>query len=515
MKNIKEILRLSSLGTFSDRQIAKSCGCSPSTVAAIVSRARDANLQLEWPMIDAMSDDELESKLYSDEHYHTDRPLPDMNFIHTEMKKKGVTLQLLWQEYIERYPTGLSYSQFCDYYQKWRGKRNISMHQIHKAGEKTFVDWVGPHMDVVDRETGEVMPAYFFVGALGASELFYTEAFPSMDMNSWITAHIHMFQYFGGTTQILVPDNLKTGVKSACYYSPEIHPTYLEMSRYYNIAVIPARVRKPKDKSLAELSVQLVERWIMAKHRNDTYFSFRELNRMVRQELDAANNRPFQKMEGSRRSMFEKTEKHLLHPLPIRPYELAEFKQAKVAPDYHIEYEGNYYSVPFQFVKDVVDIRATAKTVEVLRNGKRIASHTRTYPNDKHKYSTLDDHMPDNHKFQAEWTPERLEQWAGRIGTHTSAYISILLNRRMHPQQSFRLCLGILKFADKYGQKTMESACMKAIDTKRYSYKDFKVLIENLPQQVDDEERNIPLHQNIRGKDYYRKVVNGGDVYVD
>ena len=514
MKNIKEILRLASAGTFSARQIAKSCNCSPSTVSAVLERAKNAELDTEWPVINEMSDDELETRLYPDEHYCSNRPIPDMNFIHAELKKKGVTLQLLWQEYLEHYPDGLGYSQFCDYYLKWRGKRNLSMHQIHKAGEKTYVDWVGPTMQVIDRQTGEIQNAYLFVGVLGASELFYTEAFPSMEMTSWITAHVHMFEYFGGTTEILVPDNLKTGVKQSCYYAPEIHPTYLEMARHYGMAVIPARVRKPKDKSLAEYSVQLVERWIMAKHRNDTYFSFRELNRMIRQELDAANERPFQKMEGSRRSVFEMTERHTLHPLPLRPYEMAEFKEARVAPDYHVEYKGNFYSVPYRYVKDTVEIRATAKTIEVLRSGKRIASHSRIVPDGKHRYNTLPDHMPESHRFQAEWTPERLLQWALKIGPETEKYINILLSRHAHPQQSFRLCLGILKFTDKYGNKAMEKACHQAIELCRYTYKDFKILIENLPP-VAEEETMIPAHQNIRGKDYYRQVVNGGAEYAD
>lgn len=515
MKNVKEILRLASAGTFSARQIARSCGCSPSTVTAVLERAKNADLQVIWPLINELSDDELAEKLYSDEHYHSERPIPDMNFIHSELKKKGVTLQLLWQEYLEHYPDGLGYSQFCEYYHRWREKRNLSMHQIHKAGEKTYVDWVGPTMKVTDRLTGEILPAYLFVGVLGASELFYTEAFPSMEMDCWINAHVHMFEYFGGTTEILVPDNLKTGVKNSCYYSPEIHPTYLEMARHYGMAVIPARVRKPKDKSLAEFSVQLVERWIMAKHRNDLYFSFHELNRMIRTELDAANDRPFQKMEGSRRSVFEQTERHLLHPLPLRPYEFAEFKEARVAPDHHVEYKGNFYSVPYRFVKDVVEIRATAKTIEILRGGKRISSHSRIHPDNRHGYNTVSEHLPESHRFQAEWTPERLLQWASKVGPETALYLETLMNRRQHPEQSFRLCLGIMKFTDKYSRSVMERACRQAMDYKRYTYKDFKILIENLPSVDEAEEIAIPVHQNIRGKDYYRQVVNGGAANVD
>lgn len=513
MKQIKEILRLASLGTLSDRQIARSCNCSPSTVSAVLERARNAKMDTDWPLIKDLTDDELSSKLYSDEQYKTDRPLPDMDFIHTEMKKKGVTLQLLWQEYIEKYPDGLGYSQFCNYYLVWRGKRNLSMHQIHKAGEKTYVDWAGPVMEVTDRETGEIINAYIFVGVLGASELFYAEAFTSMEIPSWVMAHVHMFQYFGGATQVLVPDNLKSGVKSSSYYDPVINPAYLDMARYYGVAVIPARVRKPKDKSLAELTVQLVERWIIAKHRNDTFFSLHELNRVIRKDVDECNERPFQKMEGSRRSVFEATERSELLPLPIRPYEYVEYKEARVAPDYHVEYKGNFYSVPFGYVKDIVELRATAKTVEIYRNNARIASHPRILPDNRHKYNTIPDHMPENHRFQAEWTPERLLKWADSIGGNTYAYINACLERRQHPEQGFRLCMGVLKFNDKYGKDTMESACQKALATRRFSYRDFKLIIESLPQRndtVSEEEPNLPSHQNIRGRDYYRKVVNGG-----
>lgn len=516
MKNTKEILRLASGGNLSVRQIAKSCNCSPSTVSAVIGRAKSAGLAPDWPMINQMSEDVLKSKLYPEEHYRTDRPLPDMNFIHTELKKKGVTLQLLWQEYLERYPDGLGYSQFCDYYLKWRGKRNLSMHQIHKAGEKTYVDWLGPTMKAIDRRTGEITTAYFFVGVLGASELFYTEAFPSMDMSSWITAHIHMFEYFGGTTEILVPDNLRTGVTKACYYEPEIHPTYLEMARHYQMAIIPARVRKPRDKSLAEYSVQLVERWIIAKHRDDIYFSLYELNRMVRKELDAANLKPFQKMEGSRRSVFEQTEKHLLKPLPMKPYEMAEFKKATVAPDYHVEFRGNFYSVPYRFVKDIVEIRATVTTIEVLKGGTRIASHPRIHPDDRNGYNTIPDHMPESHRFQAEWTPERLIKWAAKIGPATSEYITKVMENRPHPEQGFRACLGILKLSDTYGSKKLEKACTQGITLKKYSYKSLKIVLDNLPvEKVDETETPLPSHSNIRGKEYFKQVVNGGDAGAD
>jgi len=511
MKNIKEILRLASDGNLSVRQIAKSCNCSPTTVSALLERANSSELKLDWPLISRMSDDELEVKLYPEEHYRTERPLPDMNFIHREMKKKGVTLQLLWQEYLEQYPDGLGYSQFCDYYLKWRGKRNISMHQVHKAGEKTYVDWVGSTMNILDRRTGEISDAYLFVGVLGASELIYTEAFLSMELSSWITAHIHMFEYFGGVTEIVVPDNLKTGVTKACYYEPDIHPTYLEMARHYRTAIIPARVRKPKDKSLAELTAQLVERWIMAKHRNDKYFSLFELNRMLRQEVDLANLRPFQKMDGCRRSAFQQIEQHLLRPLPIRPYEMAEFKSARVAPDYHVEFKGNFYSTPYRFVKDEVEIRATATTIEILKNNTRIASHSRIHPDNKNGYNTLPDHMPESHRFQAEWTPERLLKWADKIGPNTSEYVSKVMSSRQHPEQGFRACLGILKLGDTHGSKLLEKACDQGLRLNRYSYKALKIVLDNLPvEDLTVEDIPLPSHSNIRGREYFKQVVTGG-----
>lgn len=510
MKNIKEILRLASDGYLSVRQMAKSCSCSPSTVSAVLERARSANLTLDWPMIHNMSDSELEDKLYPDENYRTERPLPDMNFIHREMKKKGVTLQLLWQEYLEQYPDGLGYSQFCDYYLKWRGKRNISMHQIHKAGEKCYVDWVGPTMKTVDRRTGKISPAYLFVGALGASELFYTEAFPSMELEHWINAHVHMFTYFGGVTEIIVPDNLKAGVTKACYYEPEIQPTYLEMARHYHTAIIPARVRKPQDKSLAELTVQLVERWIVAKYRNETFFSLYELNKTIRKELDAANLRPFQKMDGCRRSVFEKTEKQLLRPLPIRSYEMTVFVNARVGLDYHVEFKGNFYSVPFQFVKDEVLIRATSGTIEILKDNKRVASHPRIKPDKKFGYNTLPEHMPEKHRFQAEWTPERLIKWAEKIGPDTTAYVDKVIQSRPHPEQGFRACLGILKLSNTYGEAVLEKACTQALEYRKYSYKALKIIIDNLPDIPLDTEQPTPEHSNVRGSEYFRQIVNGG-----
>lgn len=340
MRSIKEILRLVHEGNLSIRQIAKSCNCSPTTITAIIERYKNANIP--YLAIKTMDDAELEAKLYPQEINSSKKSLPDMDYIHKELKRKGVTLQLLWQEYKEAYPDGLMYSQFCDHYLKWRKLRNISMHQIHRAGEKTFIDWAGATMSVTDPATGESMDAYLFIGVLGASDLIYTEASLSQDLECWIGAHVRMFEYFQGITEIIVPDNLKTGVKKPCYYEPEIHPTYLEMATHYGTVIVPARVRKPKDKPLAENGVLIVERWIIAKLRNQIFFSLYDLNKAIREELELINNKPFQKMEGSRRILYETIDKPALKPLPVMPYEYAVWKKATVNIDYHVEYEGNY-----------------------------------------------------------------------------------------------------------------------------------------------------------------------------
>lgn len=506
MKNTKEILRLASDGNFTIRQIAKSCSCSPSTVTTIIERAKNAEIALDWPMINNFTESELESKLYPPEIHRTDKPLPDMNFIHKELKKKGVTLQLLWQEYIEKNPDGVRYSMFCDHYRKWRELRNVSMHQIHKAGEKGFVDWVGQTMGVINRETGDIQPAYLFVGALGASDFFYTEAFPSMTLEYWIKAHINMFNYFGGVPEIIVPDNLKTGVKKPSYYEPEIHPTYLDMARYYDTVIIPARVRKPKDKPIAENTVLLVERWICAKYRNHQFFSFYELNSTIRRELDRANSTPFQKMEGSRKILFETIEKHLLKPLPMRSYELATFKIARVNIDYHIEFDGNYYSVPYQLIKQEIEIRATTSIVEILHNGSRVAIHSRVEVGN-YRYTTLPEHMPDKHRCYSEWNDERIIHWAESIGPNTASFVEHLMNAKQHSEQSYRACMGVISLGKKFNTTMLEKAAGIALDSKRYSYRSVKSIIETLPVGNNSNEENPIVHKNIRGASYYSQEV--------
>jgi transposase len=508
MQNVREIIRLIHEGNLSNREIAKSCHCSPTTVGVIASRYKEKNLT--WPEVLQMDDNELASKLYPQEINSSKRPLPDYDYIHKELMHKGVTLLLLWQEYKEKYPDGVQYTQFCDHYLTWRKLRNISMHQIHRAGEKMFTDWAGLTGSIIDRETGEVQLAYFFVAVLGASKIFYTEPFLATDLFAWNQGHVHAFEYFEGSTEIIVPDNTKTAVKKPCYYEPEINPTYLEMAKYYEAVVIPARVRKPKDKSPVEKEVQDVEQWIIAKLRHQTFFSLYELKQAVSVLLEEANNRPFQKRDGSRRSLFETIEKPNLKPLPVEPYEFAIWNRARVNVDYHIEFEKNYYSVPHQLVKQEVMLRVTAKTMEIFHKNKRIASHARQIAK-KYIYATLSEHMPPHHQVFGEWTPERIIHWSKTVGLHTAKLVSEIMARKEHPEQAFRACMGIIRLAKSYTKERVENAAKRALIFGAISYQSVLSILqknldlESLPEQTSTQ----PIyHENLRGSNYYSGEVN-------
>lgn len=373
-----------------------------------------------------------------------------------------------------------------------------------------FVDWAGLTGSIVDRETGEIKPVYFFVAVLGASKLFYTEPFLSMDLFCWIQGHVHAFEYFGGSTEIIVPDNTKTGVKKPCYYEPEINPTYLEMAKYYGAAVIPARIRKPKDKSPVEKEVQDVERWIIAKLRNRTFFSLYELKQAVQELLEEANNRPFQKREGSRRTLFEAIEKSSLKPLPVESYEFAIWNRARVNVDYHLEFDKNYYSVPYQLVKQEVMVRATGKTIEIFHKHKRIASHARL-SGKKYSYVTLPEHMPPHHRQFGEWTPERIVNWSKTVGPNTANLVQKIMTKKVHPEQAFRACMGIIRLSKSYTKQRVENASKRALTYGAISYQSIlSILQKNLDLEVIPEQtQSQPLyHENIRGSHYYTGEAN-------
>jgi transposase len=432
-------------------------------------------------------------------------PCPDWSLTHTELRKKGVTLRLLWVEYCEAHPDGYGYSQFCALYREWAKHLKPSMRLTHKGGEKIFVDYAGQTVPVVAPRTGEVHPAQIFVGVLGASNYTYAEAHESQDLVNWIGAHVRMFSFLGGVPEIVVPDNLKAGVKHPCRYEPDLNPTYQDLAEHYGIAVIPTRVRKPKDKAKAEVGVQVVERWILARLRNHTFFSLVDLNQAIRELLSELNTRPMEHLGRSRRELFEALDQPALKPLPELAYEFAIWKKARVNIDYHVEFDKHYYSVSHTLIHEEVYVRATQSVVEIFFNNRRVASHRRT--NLPGRHTTLSEHMPPPHQKYLEWSPERLVCWAQTIGPHTAQVVQALLDSRQHPQQAYRSCLGLLRLGDRYGQERLEAACCRALPAGLHSYKGVKNILDAKLDQVEPAEPAaviLQAHENIRGQTYYR-----------
>ena len=505
MRKIREVFRLKFDCELSNRKIAKSFHIARSTVAEYLFRFQQA--ALSWPLPQDLDDVQLEQLLYPPPPapFASVRPLPDCNYIHCELRKKGVTLSLLWQEYKEQNPHGYQYSQFCHLYRQWAAKIDPVMRQEHRAGEKMFVDYTGQTVPVYDLHTNQMREAQIFVAVLGASNYTYAEATWTQSLPDWIGSHSRAFAFFGGVPKVVVPDNLKSAVSKASFYDPDINPTYLDMADHYGTAVIPARVRKPKDKAKVEVAVQVVERWILARLRNRQFFSLRQLNQAIAKLLEDLNNKPFQKLPGSRKSAFESMDRPALNPLPSQAYQFAEWKKATVNVDYHIEVDRHYYSVPHTLIKKKIDVRITNNTIECFYKSKRVASHIRSYHKGRH--STVKEHMPRSHQKWAEWTPQRFIRWAAKIGPHTQSLIENVLNSRAHPQQGFRSCLGILRLAKSYGNDRLEAACRRAVDIGGTSYRSVQsILKHNLDQKPlpDQSSKSPPIeHINIRGARYY------------
>jgi transposase len=506
MRKIAEVLRLKWECKLSNRAIARSCSISHSTVSEYLRRAQEAGLS--WPLPADMGEDTLYELLFPKASQGSSSrviPCPDWSWIHTELRKKSVTLRLLWFEYREAHPDGYGYSQFCALYRAWSKRLKPSMRLSHKAGEKIFVDYAGQTVPIVDPETGEVHEAQIFIGVLGASNYTYAEAQESQELANWIGGHVRMFAFLGGVPEIVVPDNLKSGVKHASRYEPDLNPTYQDLAEHYGIAVIPARPRKPKDKAKAEVGVQVVERWILARLRNRTFFSLAELNRAIRELLDEINARRMEHLARSRCELFEELDKPALRPLPEQPYEFAEWKKATVNIDYHVEFDKHYYSVPYTLIHKEVWIRATQSTLEIFHNRKRIASHRRSKSRGHH--TTVAEHMPSAHQKYLEWSPERLTHWAHKIGPHTAQFVQVLLESRRHPEQAYRSCLGILRLGERHGEERLEAACHRALAANIHSYKGIKNILD---AKLDQVELNPPLtvvpdsHENIRGQEYYQ-----------
>ncbi|MCL6591879.1 MAG: IS21 family transposase [Firmicutes bacterium] len=502
MRKIREILRLHHEG-FSTRKIAQSVAASHSTVMDILRRTAAAGFG--WPLPEGVDDFALEAALYKPQRSHNVKPLPDMDWVHRELRRKGVTLQLLWLEYKRAHPDGLQYSQFCLHYKRWLEGLEAVMRQHYPAGERAFVDFAGMTIPVVNQKTGEVWQAQVFVFVLAASNYTYAEAFPSQELPFWLLGHVHAFAFIGGVPEIVVPDNLKAGVTRSCRYEPDLNRSYLELATHYGVAVIPARPRKPRDKAKAESAVQVVERHVLASLRDRTFFSLAEVNRALWEELEKLNEKPFQKLEGSRISLFESLEKPALKPLPPTEYEFAEWRKARVNIDYHVEVEKNFYSVPYQLIKQEVDVRLTATTVEILHGGRRVASHERDYH--RGRFHTHPGHRPPAHRRYLEWTPERIVAWAARTGPNTARLVEAIIAAKPHPEQGYRAALGLLRLGDRYTPQRLEAAAARALAIGAHSYRSVKSILERGLDRVELEPAPPPplVHENLRGPEYYAR----------
>lgn len=503
MREIREILCLKFESNLSNRVIARSIGYSKDLVNAVLGRIQA--LELTWPLSDELDDASLEAMIYPPLQPKIARPEPDWNYIHRELKRKHVTLTLLWHEYKKEHPDGIMYSQFCDKYRQWHKVSNLSMPQRHKAGEKLFVDWAGDTVDVIDIKTGEVRKASLFVAVLGGSSYAFAEAFLSQNLACWIKAHLQAFRYFKGTPEILVPDNPKTAVDKPCFFEPVLNRSYQEMAAHYATAIVPARVRKPKDKPKVENAVLNLERFILAALRNQKFFSLSELNEAIQQKLQEFNHKPFQKMEGSRYSNYLEIDLPALRLLPQREYELADWKSAKVHVDYHVEFDGNLYSVPYSHVGQKVDVRATLSCIEIFHKNIRIAGHARSYSK-KRAYVTNPEHAPAKYRSLMQWNPDRFIRWAAQTGPNTANLVEKLLESKAHVEQGYRACLGILNLAKNYPAERMENASKRALASRAISYYSLKSILEKGLDKVDiqNKVRELPLrHSNIRGAEYY------------
>jgi len=503
MRKIREALRLRAEG-FSGRRVAQSLSLGRATVAEYFRRADVAGLS--WPLPIHLLDVDLEQRLfpYSPGKARGSVPKPDWAYVHAELRRKGVTLSLLWEEYRGVHPDGYGYSRYCELYTRWEGKLSPVMRQRHPAGERLFVDYAGHTVDVVCPKTGEVRKAQIFVATLGASSYTYVEASWTQSLPDWISSHVRAFEFFGGVAAQVVSDNLKAGVTKACFYDPAINRTYGDMARHYDTAIVPARPHKPKDKAKVEGAVLLAERWILARLRNQRFFELDEVNAAIRPLLDQLNGKVTRHLGASRRDLFERLDRPALKPLPLAPYVYAEWKQCRAGLDYHVDIGRHYYSVPHQLLKQKLWARITSRTVEVYFKGQRVASHTRTSGNRQH--STIRDHMPAHHQFRIDWSPERIRRQAARVGPNVEIFVDVIMRKRRHPEQGYRSCLGVIKLAKAFGHDRLDAACARALEINAHSYSSLHSILKNgldrKPRTRATDEPAI-THPNIRGAGYF------------
>lgn len=502
MRKIRELLRLRWEHRLSQRRIGQSLRLSQGSISEYLGRARRAGLS--WPLPDDLDDERLEALLFpSPPDVPLDqRPVPDWAAVHRDLRRPNMTLALLWEEYRAGAVNGFGYSWFCDLYREWAGRLKPTLRQVHTAGERLFVDYAGHGMEVIDGASGEIRRAEIFVAVLGASSFVYVEATWSQTLPDWILAHVNALSFLGGVPRQIVSDNLKSGVTRACFHEPTINRTYADMAAHYRTAIIPARPYKPRDKAKVEVGVQVVQRWILARLRNRRFFSLAELNLAIRALMDQINDRPMRGWGTTRRALYEQLDRPALLALPPAPYEYADWKHCRVNLDYHIEIARHFYSVPFRLLRQPVEARITARTVEIFHRGTLVAMHQRSLR--QHRLSTVADHMPSSHRRYRDWTHERIQREAIATGDDTAALIEIVLRSRPHPEQGFRSCIGILGLRGRYGAERVDAACAKALALGTRSYASVAAILKNGRQdRPAPADQSSLLHENIRGPGYY------------
>lgn len=505
MRKTKEILRLALKEGLSQRDIALSTGVGKTTVQEIVSRAKQ--IGLDWGSVQHVHEPDIVTQLFPRPPGIKMKTDVDWAAMDRELRKKGNTLSLLWLDYKQENPDGMGYSSFCEYYRKWKKSFGLTMRQHHPAGKRLFVDFSGLKVPWLDMESGELHEAEIFVAVLGASNLTFVRAVKDQSSASWIDCHVRCLEFFGGVPETIVPDNLKSGVSRACRYDPDTNLAYQWFAEHYATAILPARAYRPRDKAKVEVAVQVAQRWIVAILRRQTFTSIAEINSQIGILLERLNNRTMKHLGASRRQLFDDIERTALKPLPPDRFNVPVWKIAKVNIDYHVEFERHYYSVPFRFVGKSVDIRANTTTVEIFEGGKRIAIHQRYYGRPG-SHTTINEHMPQAHRAHAEWTPDRVLQWAGESGGYVAELCRRIMESRSHPEQGFRSCLGILRLGKDYGCDRLDKACEMALSMKSLRYRTIQDILRNGSDRkvrILKTSKSIPIehHENIRGADYY------------
>lgn len=509
MRTVREVLRLHFVLKKSPRTISKSLGCGRTTVREYLWRLNKSNLQC-WEDIEKLTDPMLEVHLGFNTFpralwLNREKVMPDWSKVHEDLSRhKKLTLALIWTEYRDANPNGYQYTQYCEHYRRWSKKLSVVMRQTHKAGEKTFVDYCDGAM-LVDAKTGEMIPTQLFVGVLGASSYTFAEATLTQTLPDWLSSHVRMYEFFGGVSEITVPDNLKSGVNKPCFYEPELNESYRDLSSHYNTAIIPAHVRKPRHKAKVEAGVLVAQRWILMALRSRIFHTLQDLNDGIAELLEKMNHKKMRHLKKSRAEFFEELDRPALQPLPQTRYEFAQWQNAKVNIDYHIEFDEHYYSVHFTNAHERVRIRATATVIEIYLKGERITSHLRSYL--KRKHTTKPEHMPESHRAMLKWPPSRVLAWALTIGPSVGLLAEKILNSRKHPEQGYRSAMGIIRLEKKYGKERLEKSCMRALELGAHTYRFVSDMLKNnMDKAIVDKDKQLSFNtneSNTRGREHY------------